>query len=98
MSTYAFRDAAGNVTLLAPHLSRPRPVHALTPDALEAVESVRRLGRETRLRREAARLVTDAGQTLRVEPYLVPEMRVWTTSKGKRKAATTGRMIPGDVV
>lgn len=99
MTTYAFRDGiGGDVVLLAPHLSPPRPAHALTPAAADAVETVRRIGRETRLQREAARLVTDAGATPPVEPYLIPEIRRWTTKKGKRKSEPTGRMIPGDVV
>lgn len=76
MTTYAFREGiGGDVVLLLPHLSPPRPLHALTPTALDAVETVRRVGRETRLQREADRLVTDAGKTPPVAPYVDADVR-----------------------
>ena len=68
MSSYIFRDAAGDVFLGAPEFARPIPVHAQTPGALEAVASVRRLGVETRLQRVLDALVTDHGRP-RVIPY-----------------------------
>lgn len=68
MSSYTFRDAAGDVFLDAPEFARPIPVHAQTPGALAAVASVRRLGVETRLQRVLDALVTDHGRP-RVIPY-----------------------------
>ncbi len=49
-------------------LERPAPAHTLTDGALEAVESVRRLGAERRRERVVAALVTEHGHK-RVTPY-----------------------------
>lgn len=68
MTSYAFRDAGGDVVLSAPEFARPIPVHAQTPAALEAVASVRRDGVETRLQRVLDALATDHGRP-HVEPH-----------------------------
>lgn len=68
MTTYAFRDARGDVILLVPEFAKPIPVHAQTPEALAAVEAHRRQGIERRLQKDAATIVTDHG-TPPVRPY-----------------------------
>lgn len=62
MTTYAFRDEKGDVTLLAPEFSRPIPVHAQTPGALRAVETMRAIGLERIAQREMDQIVTDHGR------------------------------------
>lgn len=73
MTTYAFRDERGDVVHTSPRLSMPTPAHALTPAALEAVESVRALGHQTRLTRRMAAIVTDHGNP-RPKPYAGPSV------------------------
>lgn len=67
MTTYAFRDARGDVYLLAPEFAKPTPVHAQQASSLAAVEAHRRQGVELRLQKDAATIVTDHGR-----PALVP--------------------------
>ena len=68
MTSYAFRDARGDLVLSAPEFAKPRPAHTLTPSALEAVEAMRRLGHERRLDAVVRSLVTDHGRP-HVAPY-----------------------------
>lgn len=93
MSTYAFRDDAGDLVASFPEFAQPIPAHAQTPGALAAVESARVHGRRARLDRVVAGFVLEHGNAPPPEPYLVPEYR--TTRKGKRKE--TGRMTSGVV-
>jgi hypothetical protein len=69
MSTYAFRDASGDLVASYPEFARPIPPHAQTPGALAAVESVRELGRATRLECVVADIVLEHGNPPPVEPY-----------------------------
>lgn len=68
MTTYAFRSASGDIVAMYPEFSKPATVHTLTPEAVEAVEAVRRLGAAKRLDAEVARLVTKVGRP-KVIPY-----------------------------
>ena len=66
-------------------LAKPTPSHALTPAALEAVESMQRYGHERRLERAVSSLVTKHGHE-RAEPYdgpLVPAAARTTERKAK---------------
>ena len=83
MATYAFRTPSGDL-IRTSKLGKPTPAHALTPAALEAVESMRRLGHERRLRASVARLVTDHGNP-RPEPY--DGVRITTAARGLAKMA-----------
>lgn len=96
MPSYAFRDAAGDLVLNVPEFVKPIPAHAQTPGALMAVEAVRAAGKAKRWALEED-YVTDHGVPP-VEPYERPEIRRWTTKKGKRKSAPTGVMLPADPV
>lgn len=49
-------------------IAMPIPVHALTPGAEEARESMRRIGAEKRVERQMSKLVTVRGHA-RIEPY-----------------------------
>jgi hypothetical protein len=69
VSTYAFRDASGDLVASYPEFARPIPPHAQTPGALAAVESVRELGRRTRLDRVVAGIVLEHGNPPPVAPY-----------------------------
>lgn len=69
MPTYAFRDEKGELYLSAPEFAMPIPVHAQTPEALDAVESVRRLGHARRIEAVVSSLVTEHGQPPPIEPY-----------------------------
>lgn len=68
MSSYAFGGEPGQPGTLGLEFAKPIPVHAQTPEALEAVESVRRAGRAARLQREVSALATDHG-TPRIRRY-----------------------------
>lgn len=68
MSTYAFRDKAGDITSLAPDFARPRAAHTLTDAAAEAVEAVRRHGHARRAELVVSSLITNVGNP-RVTPY-----------------------------
>lgn len=68
MTTYAFRDARGDVILLAPEFAKPYPVHAQQESSIAAVEAMRRYGIERRLQKDAATIVTDHGRPP-VRPY-----------------------------
>lgn len=67
MTTYAFRDERGDVTMLAPEFGRPIPVHAQQPSALAAVEAHKRIALERDAVRRMDEIVTDHGR-----PALVP--------------------------
>jgi hypothetical protein len=69
MSTYAFRDASGDLVASFPEFARPIPAHAQTEAALAAVESARAHGRAARLDRVVAGLVLEHGNPAPVEPY-----------------------------
>jgi hypothetical protein len=69
VSTYAFRDASGDLVASFPEFARPIPAHALTEGALEAVEAVRAAGRAKRLDATVAGLVLEHGNPAPVEPY-----------------------------
>lgn len=83
MATYAFRTPSGDL-IRTSKLGKPTPAHALTPAALEAVESMRRLGHERRLRASVARLVIDHGNPKR-ETY--DGVRITTAARGLAKMA-----------
>lgn len=57
MPTYRLTSGA-----IVPEFAKPIPLHALTDGALEAVESMRRMGRDRVLEREIARIVTKHGR------------------------------------
>lgn len=67
MSTYAFRDAGGDLVLNVPEFGKPVPAHAQTPGALMAVEAVRMTGRAKRTALADAEIVTDHGH-----PAVIP--------------------------
>jgi hypothetical protein len=62
VSTYSFRDAAGDVVLSAPEFARPIPVHAQRPEALAAVARMRTAADAERRARVVAGLVTGHGR------------------------------------
>lgn len=68
MSSYTFRDAAGDVILDAPEFARPIPVHAQQPAAAEAVEAMKAAGVALRAERVLAEIVTDHGRP-HAEPF-----------------------------
>lgn len=86
MATYAFRDAHGDVVLLAPEFEKPAPTHTMTEGAEEAIESIRRLGHERRAERIIAALVTEHGHK-RVIPYDGPIPAAAKTTLWKALAA-----------
>lgn len=60
MPTYRLTSGA-----IVPEFAKPIPLHALTDGALEAVESMRRMGRDRLLEREITRIVTKHGRPAR---------------------------------
>lgn len=82
MTTYAFRDAAGDVTMLAPEFGRPIPAHAQTAGALEAVEVMKAIGLERIAQREMDAIVTDHGR-----PPVVPYEHDVVTANAAKLAA-----------
>ncbi len=97
MTTYAFRSPSGDIVAMYPKFSPPRPLHALTPEAAEAVESVRRLGEERRAEAAPPDFVTDVGNPA-PEPYeAAPGFSVkWAT--GETVHVVTGAPQPLDPV
>ena len=69
MSSYSFREGiGGDIYVDAPEFARPIPVHAQTPSALAAVESVKAHGVVVRAQHVLDALVTDHGRP-HVETY-----------------------------
>lgn len=97
MTTYAFRSLSGDIVAMYPEFSPPRPTHALTPAALDAVASVRRLGAETRQAALLAELVTNVGNPPPVPYVAAPGFSVrWET--GEVVHVVTGAEKPLDPV
>lgn len=74
MPTYAFRDASGDVVLMAPEFSMPSPVHAQIAQRLRAEEQA---GAADALRRRmrtlpVSEIVTDVGNSPMYRGPLVP--------------------------
>lgn len=82
-ATYAIRNAAGDLVRTS-KLAKPKPAHTLTPESVAAVDAMRRLGHERRLRMQVARLVTDHGNP---RPETYDGVRITTAARGLAKMA-----------